>query len=59
MALRSTAGVGSVLVGMRRASYVDDVMEALKESIEQKKRLSSWQKRQAQMRTIDFESKTG
>jgi aryl-alcohol dehydrogenase-like predicted oxidoreductase len=55
-ALRSTAGIHSVLVGMRRESYVADVLEELKQPIDRKERFSSWQALQTQMATIDFES---
>ena len=41
-ALRSTGGVTTVLVGMRRETYVEDVLEELKRSVAQKDRLSSW-----------------
>jgi aryl-alcohol dehydrogenase-like predicted oxidoreductase len=41
-ALRSTSGVSAVLVGMRRQSYVADVLSELQRSITQKKRLDSW-----------------
>ena len=43
-ALRSTAGVSCVLVGMRRAEYVDDVLAELKAPVVQKDRRDSWQK---------------
>jgi aryl-alcohol dehydrogenase-like predicted oxidoreductase len=41
-ALRSTAGVSVVLVGMRRKAYVEDVLTDLKQPIEQKERRDSW-----------------
>ncbi len=41
-ALRSTAGVSVVLVGMRRDAYVEDVISELKLPLEQKDRLGSW-----------------
>jgi len=41
-ALRSTAGVSVVLVGMRREAYVDDVLSELKRPVEQKDRRESW-----------------
>ena len=41
-ALRSTAGVTSVLVGMRRDTYVADVLEELKRPVVQKDRRDSW-----------------
>jgi len=41
-ALRSTAGVSVVLVGMRQSAYVKDVLAELKRPIEQKDRQGSW-----------------
>jgi hypothetical protein len=41
-ALRSTAGVSVVLVGMRRPPYVEDVLMELKQPIEGKERHGSW-----------------
>ena len=41
-ALRSTAGITTVLVGMRRQSYVEDVLEELARPIENKGRTESW-----------------
>jgi aryl-alcohol dehydrogenase-like predicted oxidoreductase len=41
-ALRSTAGVSAVLVGMRRDAYVEDVLSELKKPLEQKDRQGSW-----------------
>ena len=41
-ALRSTAGVSSVLVGMRRDSYVDDVLAELQRPLAQRPRTDSW-----------------
>ena len=41
-ALRSTAGVSVVLVGMRQCAYVEDVLTELKRPVEQKDRQSSW-----------------
>ena len=41
-ALRSTAGVSVVLVGMRRPPYVEDVLMELKQPIEGKQRHGSW-----------------
>ena len=43
-ALRSTAGVSVVLVGMRRDAYVEDVISELKRPVEQKDRKDSWKK---------------
>lgn len=42
-ALRSTAGVTSVLAGMRRTAYVNDVLAELKRPIEQKNRDEAWE----------------
>lgn len=42
-ALRSTEGITSVLVGMRRPEYVDDVLAELKTQVVQKNRQTSWQ----------------
>lgn len=42
-ALRSTSGVSSVLVGMRRKDYVDDVIEEMRRPVVQKERLNSWE----------------
>jgi aryl-alcohol dehydrogenase-like predicted oxidoreductase len=41
-ALRSTAGVSVILVGMRRDAYVEDVLSELKRPIELKARQDSW-----------------
>jgi hypothetical protein len=41
-AIRSTAGVSVVLVGMRQGAYVDDVLTELKRPIAQKDRQESW-----------------
>ena len=41
-ALRSTAGVSCVLVGMRQSKYVDDVLTEISQPIEIKKRPMSW-----------------
>jgi aryl-alcohol dehydrogenase-like predicted oxidoreductase len=41
-ALRSTAGVTSVLVGMRREDYVEDVLGELREHLEAGERAESW-----------------
>ncbi|CAB5099677.1 Aldo/keto reductase family protein [Olavius algarvensis associated proteobacterium Delta 3] len=43
-ALRSTAGVSTVLVGMRRESYVEDVLAELRRPIKQEDRRESWKK---------------
>ncbi|MGD9302404.1 MAG: hypothetical protein PVI13_12580, partial [Desulfobacterales bacterium] len=40
--LRSTTGVTTVLVGMRRDAYVEDVLSELNRPMEQKDRQSSW-----------------
>ena len=42
-ALRSTAGVSVILVGMRRDAYVEDVLTELKKPMQQKDRRSSWE----------------
>ncbi len=42
-ALRSTAGISSVLVGMRRPAYVDDVLAELARPVPVAPRLASWQ----------------
>jgi len=41
-ALRSTAGITTVLVGMRREPYVEDVLEELARPVENKERTESW-----------------
>jgi len=41
-ALRSTAGITTVLVGMRREAYVEDVLEELARQVEKKERIDSW-----------------
>jgi len=41
-ALRSTAGITTVLVGMRREAYVEDVLEELARPVENKERTESW-----------------
>ena len=41
-ALRSTAGVSTVLVGMRREAYVADILDELKRPLAQKDRGRSW-----------------
>lgn len=41
-ALRSTAGVTTVLVGMRRREYVDDVLEELRREVQVRAREASW-----------------
>ena len=41
-ALRSTWGITSVLVGMRREAYVTDVLEELGRPVDQKERTESW-----------------
>lgn len=43
-ALRSTSGVTSVLTGMRRTAYVNDVLAELSRPIEQKDRDDAWLK---------------
>jgi aryl-alcohol dehydrogenase-like predicted oxidoreductase len=41
-ALRSTAGVSVVLVGMRSEAYVEDVLIELKQPLAQENRWASW-----------------
>jgi aryl-alcohol dehydrogenase-like predicted oxidoreductase len=41
-ALRSTAGITTVLVGMRRETYVEDVLEELARPVDNKERTESW-----------------
>jgi len=41
-ALRSTAGITTVLVGMRREAYVEDVLEELARPVENNERTESW-----------------
>lgn len=43
-ALRATAGVTTVLVGMRQSSYVDDILADLQNSVTPKNRDEKWQK---------------
>ncbi len=43
-AIRSTQGVTSVLVGMRRPAYVADVLVELKRPVSQKERSDAWKK---------------
>jgi aryl-alcohol dehydrogenase-like predicted oxidoreductase len=43
-ALRSTAGISCVLVGMRRTAYVNDILTELATPVAQKDRKASWQK---------------
>jgi aryl-alcohol dehydrogenase-like predicted oxidoreductase len=40
--LRSTTGITTVLVGMRREAYVNDVLEELARPVEKKERTESW-----------------
>lgn len=42
-ALRSTAGVTTVLVGMRRPRYVDDVLAELRHGVDVEERDAAWQ----------------
>jgi aryl-alcohol dehydrogenase-like predicted oxidoreductase len=41
-ALRSTTGISTVLIGMRREAYVVDVLEELVRPVENKERTESW-----------------
>jgi aryl-alcohol dehydrogenase-like predicted oxidoreductase len=43
-ALRSTKGVNSVLVGMRQANYVEDVLNEIKKPVMVEDKNSSWEK---------------
>lgn len=43
-ALRSTQGVTTVLVGMRKAAYVEDVVAELQEKVEVRSRKAAWEK---------------
>ncbi|ARU62370.1 hypothetical protein CBW65_16420 [Tumebacillus avium] len=43
-ALRSTQGITTVLVGMRKTAYVEDVMAELQEKVEVKVRKAAWEK---------------
>ncbi len=43
-AIRTTAGVTSVLVGMRRTEYVNDILEELERPVPVKERQRSWEK---------------
>lgn len=53
-ALRSTAGVSVVLVGMRHQYYVEDMVADLKNPVAKKERLSAW--RQLQNKVTDISS---
>jgi len=48
-ALRSTAGVSCVLVGMRRAEYKSNVIAELQRPVQQDPRFQSWQKLAAEL----------
>ena len=48
-AIRSTRGITCTLVGMRRATYVSDVIAELQRQIKQKSRFDSWQKLTAEL----------
>jgi hypothetical protein len=41
---------------MRRERYVDDILDELKQPVEQKARVSSWQALHEQLSAINFES---
>ena len=43
-AVRSTAAVSCVLVGMRREAYVSDVLTELRRPVQQRVRFEAWQK---------------
>lgn len=51
-AVRSTSGVSTVLVGMRRESYVDDVLGELSHNVPQARREVSWRKLGELLRSI-------
>ena len=51
-AIRSTAAVSCVLVGMRREAYVSDVLEEFKRPVNQHQRTESWQKLMAGLTEI-------
>lgn len=55
-ALRSTAGISSVLVGMRRASYVEDVFTELTRPVAGKERQIGWEKLQSIAAKSDLDS---
>jgi len=42
-AIRSTSGVSTVLVGMRRSDYVDDVLAELRRPLQSTDRIESWE----------------
>ena len=48
-ALRSTQGVTTVLVGMRRETYVEDVLQELRRQLKTRTRVDSWSKLQEQI----------
>ena len=51
-AVRSTAAVSCVLVGMRREAYVSDVLAELRRPAKQHARLEAWQKLTAELARI-------
>ena len=51
-ALRSTTGVSVVLIGMRRDSYVEDVLAELKQSLQPKERQDSWARLRQSMEDV-------
>ena len=51
-ALRSTTGVATVLVGMRREAYVKDVLTELQRPLEQKERQNSWARLQQSLEDV-------
>jgi aryl-alcohol dehydrogenase-like predicted oxidoreductase len=53
-AVRSTAGVSAVLVGMRREGYVDDVVEELRQPARQADKTKSWEKLQRGLSDLRF-----
>ena len=53
-AVRSTAGVSTVLVGMRRVAYVDDVVAELRQPVRQADKTESWEKLQRGLSEMRF-----
>ncbi|MBT8368836.1 MAG: aldo/keto reductase [Deltaproteobacteria bacterium] len=51
-AVRSTAAISCVLVGMRREAYVSDVLTELRRPVKQHARLEAWQKLTAELAKI-------
>ena len=51
-AIRSTTGVTSVLVGMRRDAYVADVLKEIKRPTPQTDRTDAWKKLKVQLADV-------